>query len=149
MDYDKKSGNPKLTFLTPRASAKDLPIFWDDYYTRKKRHFAKIEAMEHYVRQDIRCRTQQIVAYFGETLHQKCGICDICIQQKREQTGKAYPEGNPEAKDLILKYLENGPVPLQTMIDCLRPLLPKEATRIIQYYLDLGLIRMKEENLFK
>jgi ATP-dependent DNA helicase RecQ len=149
LDYDKKTGNPKVTFLTPRASANDLPIHWNDYYDRKKRYFSKIESIEHYVRQDIRCRTQQIVAYFGETLNQKCGICDICIQQKREQSGKAYPEGNPEAKELILKYLENGPVPLQTMVDCLRPLSPKEASRTIQYYLDLGVIRMEEENLRK
>jgi ATP-dependent DNA helicase RecQ len=99
------------------------------------------------VRQDIRCRTQQIVAYFGETLHKKCGLCDICINEKRANTGKAFPEGNPEAKELMLKYLQNGPVPLQTLVDCLRPLSPKEAIRTIQYYLDLGEIQMEGEEI--
>jgi ATP-dependent DNA helicase RecQ len=147
LDYDKKSGHPKLTFLTPRAFANNLPIRWNEYYDRKKRYFTKIEAIEHYVRQDIRCRTQQIVAYFGETLHKKCGLCDICINEKRANTGKAFPEGNPEAKELMLKYLQNGPVPLQTLVDCLRPLSPKEAIRTIQYYLDLGEIQMEGEEI--
>ena len=148
LDYDKKSGNPKLTFLTPRAAAQHLPINWENYHSRKKRQFTKIEAIEHYVRQQIRCRTQQLVAYFGETLHQTCGICDICIQEKRNANGKSYPEGNPEAKSLIMKYVSNGPLTLQTLVDCLRPLSPKEAVRIIQYYVDEGIIRMDGEDVY-
>ncbi|MEY2792724.1 MAG: helicase, partial [Bacteroidota bacterium] len=149
LDYDKKSGNPKITFLTPRASAKDLPIPWNEYFDRKKKYFKKIEAIEHFVKQEIRCRTQQIVAYFGENLHQNCGICDVCIHEKRNKSGKAYPEGNLEVKELMLKYLSKGPVSLQTMVDCLRPLSPKEAARMIQYFLDTGIIKLIDEEIYK
>ncbi len=149
LDYDKKSGYPKLTFLTPRAAAQHLPIRWEDYHARKNRQFTKIEAVEHYVRQNIRCRTQQIVAYFGENLYQRCGICDICIQEKRANKGLAFPEGNPEVKTLIDTYLAQGPLPLKTLVDCLRPLIPKEAIRIIQYYLDQGELKMDGEEVYK
>ena len=148
LTYEKKSPYPKLTFLLPRAAANDLPIKWEEYNTRKKRHLQKIEAVEHYVRQTIRCRTQQIVAYFGETLNKACGICDVCITQKRENTGKAFPEGQPETKELIIKFLSQGPLFLQTLVDCLRPLSPKEAIRNIEYYADLGMVEIKDGELW-
>jgi ATP-dependent DNA helicase RecQ len=80
----------------------------------------------------------QISAYFGENIEIPCGICDICIQEKRENSGKAYPEGNIQERKLILQYLKNGPMNLSDLVDCLRPLSKSEAIKVIQYSLERG-----------
>lgn len=138
LDYDKQNGLPKLSFLTPRANVQHLPINWSNYLTKKNKSQLKIEAVEHFVRQKNLCRTRQLVAYFGENLDQNCGICDVCIQKKKESNGKAFPEGNEEERILLLNYLKNGPLSIQMLVDCLRPMAQAEVIKLIQYCLDQG-----------
>ncbi|MFM6949033.1 MAG: ATP-dependent DNA helicase RecQ [Aquirufa sp.] len=138
LDYDKQNGLPKISFLTPRASIQHLPINWSNYLTKKNKSLLKIEAVEHFVRQKTICRTRQIVAYFGENYNQNCGICDVCIQQKKESTGKAFPEGNEEERLLMLNYLKNGPLSIQMIVDCLRPMAHQEVIKLIQFSLERG-----------
>lgn len=138
LDYDKQNGLAKLTLLSPRASVSQLPIDWTSYHKKKDRSLSKIKAVEHYVRDKKICRTRLLVAYFGENLDKKCGICDTCIEQKKASTGKAYPESHESERKLILHYLQHGSLSLQNLVDCLRPLSKEEAIRIIQYALDIG-----------
>jgi ATP-dependent DNA helicase RecQ len=138
IDYEKQNGLPKLTLLGPRANLENLPIIWKSYWDKKERSRTKIDAIESYVRQNQICRTIKIVAYFGEILSQTCGICDMCIQKKHDKTGKSFPEGNEQERKLILLYLKNGPMKLQDLVDCLRPLSRSEATKVIQFCLESG-----------
>jgi ATP-dependent DNA helicase RecQ len=138
LDYDKQNGLPKISFLTPRANIQHLPINWSNYLTKKNKSLLKIEAVEHFVRQKNICRTRQLVAYFGENLDQNCGICDVCIQRKKESSGKAFPEGNKEERVILLNYLKNGALSIQMIVDCLRPMAEKEVIKLIQYCLDQG-----------
>jgi hypothetical protein len=67
-------------------------------------------------------------------------VCDICIQRKKEQNGRAYPEGMEAEQKLILNYLKNGPMTLEDLTDCLRPLTRTEAAKVIQFCLEAGQI---------
>ena len=138
IEYEKQSGLPKLTLLTPRANTENLPIIWSDYLKKKERSQTKIKAIETYVREKKTCRNRLITAYFGESDQANCGICDNCIQRKKEASGKAYPEGMEKERQLILNYLKNGAMSLQDLIECLRPLTQAEAAKMIQYCLEMG-----------
>jgi ATP-dependent DNA helicase RecQ len=140
IEYEKQNGLPKITLLTPRASSENLPISWPDYLERKKHTKTKIDAVESYVRDKKTCRTRKISAYFGEQLATNCGVCDNCIQQKKEQKGHAYPEGMQEEQKRMINYLKNGPMTLDDLSDCLRPLTRTEAAKLIQFCLELGQI---------
>lgn len=144
LEYEKQNNQPTITFLTPRASIHNLPINWQTYIAKKEASKTKIEAIEIYVKQDQFCRTKQISAYFGEYIINSCGICDICIQEKRENSGKSHPEGNVQERKLILQYLKNGPINLSDLVDCLRPLSKSEAIKVIQYSLERGEIVYSE-----
>ncbi len=140
IEYEKQNGLPKLTLLTPRANIDNLPITWSEYLLKKDRSKAKMDGIESYVRDQKTCRTRKISAYFGEQLNTNCGICDVCIQQKKEQSGRAFPEGQLPEQKLILNYLKNGPMNISDLSDCLRPLTRTEAAKMIQYCLEAGLI---------
>ena len=140
IEYEKQNGLPKITLLTPRANIDNLPIMWSEYLQTKERSKLKIDAVESYVRDSKTCRTGKISAYFGEDLNQNCGICDTCIQRKKVQKGSAFPEGLASEQKLILNYLKNGPMTLDDLTDCLRPLTRTEAAKVIQYCLESGQI---------
>ncbi|MFD3293112.1 ATP-dependent DNA helicase RecQ [Aquirufa sp. KTFRIE-69F] len=140
IEYDKQNGLPKLVFLTPRANIENLPIIWAEYLKKKERSKKKIDAMIHYVKHPEACRTLLITSYFGESLKTSCGICDNCLQRKKEASGKNIPEGLEAERKLILTYLKNGPLSVQDLVDCLRPLASAEALRVIQFSLELGKI---------
>ena len=138
IEYDKQNGLPKLVFLTPRSNIENLPILWAEYLKKKERSKKKIDAMIHYVKHPEACRTLLITSYFGESLKTSCGICDHCLQRKKEASGKNIPEGLEAERKLILTYLKNGPLSVQDLVECLRPLASAEALRIIQFSLELG-----------
>jgi ATP-dependent DNA helicase RecQ len=138
IEYDKQNGLPKLVFLTPRANIENLPIRWPEYLKKKERTKLKLDAMVHYVKHPEACRTLLITAYFGESLQGSCGICDHCLQRKKEASGKNIPEGLDAERKLILTYLKNGPLSVQDLVECLRPLASAEALLIIQFSLELG-----------
>jgi hypothetical protein len=60
------------------------------------------------------------------------------LQRKKEASGKNIPEGLEAERKLILTYLKNGPLSVQDLVECLRPLASSEAIRIIQFSLELG-----------
>jgi ATP-dependent DNA helicase RecQ len=138
LEYEKQSGLPKLTLLTPRANSESLPIIWSEYLTKKERSRGKINSIENYARSNTICRNRLITTYFGEADQPNCGICDNCIQRKKEAQGKAYPEGMENERQLILNYLKNGAMSLQDLTECLRPLTQAEAAKMIQYCLEMG-----------
>ena len=53
--------------------------------SRKDRVVSKMEAMLRYATSDNKCRSQQLLAYFGETDVDRCGECDVC--QRRNELG--------------------------------------------------------------
>jgi len=138
IEYDKQNGLAKLVFLTPRANTENLPILWAEYKKKKERSKKKIDAMIHYVKHPEACRTLLITSYFGESLTRACGVCDHCVQRKKEASGKNIPEGLEAERKMILTYLKNGPLSVQDLVECLRPLAANEALRIIQFSLELG-----------
>ena len=43
----------------------------------------RLKAVRYYVTENNYCRTRLLVKYFGETISEDCGICDVCVAQKK------------------------------------------------------------------
>gem|GEM_PF-2020848 len=42
-----------------------------------------MEALIHFVTDNLKCRSQQLLAYFGEKKSNRCGICDVCLSKNQ------------------------------------------------------------------
>ena len=73
---------PQVTFLQPRAAAEDLPLDFALMQMLRERAMQRAEAMQAYVNNHLRCRSQVLLEYFGETT-EPCGVCDICVEKHR------------------------------------------------------------------
>ena len=69
----------------PRVDEKSL--FYDPniYYRRKEVAQNRLDSVTNYVNCTNTCRSQLLLAYFGEAESEPCGKCDYCLQRERER----------------------------------------------------------------
>ncbi|MBI1227226.1 MAG: RecQ family ATP-dependent DNA helicase [Bacteroidetes bacterium] len=77
IEYRPMKDKPQLTFIKERVDASNLTIDTEAYKLRKLRHKKRIDKAISYAT-TARCRSQQLLEYFGE-FGPSCGICDVCL----------------------------------------------------------------------
>jgi len=104
--YRPKKDEPQLCFLQERLQAQYLRINMERVEERKRTYTERLHAMFRYVRNRQTCRTQVLVAYFGEEENKECGICDICTVRKRK------PLSETEFKRIAALVMEQLQLPM-------------------------------------
>ena len=74
--------NVERAGLLDRVAAEHLHIDLPTYRARREENLARIRAEIAYAEKE-RCRSSQLLAYFGETDSTDCGICDVCIDRRK------------------------------------------------------------------
>ena len=82
--YSPRNEKPQMTFLRERVAVENLEIDFEKFNFRRKNAEQRVEQAILYAERR-QCRSQQLLAYFGEKNGAKCGICDVC-------TGRNEPD---------------------------------------------------------
>ena len=90
--YQPVKEKPQLTFVLPRQDATSLPLNIARMVSRKKLITEKMNAMIDFVKTQHRCRMQMIQDYFNEVTFDRCGICDVCIEKRKNDNRRAFEE---------------------------------------------------------
>jgi ATP-dependent DNA helicase RecQ len=106
LEYERASEKPEVTFLTPRQDADRMPLDVQRLSERRTLADRKAEAMIHFVEQHHRCRMQVVMDYFGEASFSTCGACDVCMEQKKAESGPTFTE----YRDKIMHLLTQRPM---------------------------------------
>ena len=137
LDYQPLKSLPQLTFLRERAAAENLQIDMTRFNFRKKRAEERVEQATRYA-ETRRCRSRQLLAYFGETTGKSCGICDVC-------TGRNDAEVPAELFDAlerkIAAVLQREHLPLEEVLKAFAARRHDQVAKVIDYLLDEGKIR--------
>jgi len=81
--YSPRRTLPQIVFLTERLDERDLMFTQAAYQKRQEVAAARLEAVISYVSKDTRCRSQTLLAYFGEKDGPRCGSCDVCLEKNK------------------------------------------------------------------
>ncbi len=92
VNYQPVKEKPQLTFVLPRQDAASLPLNIVRMAARKKLITEKMNAMIDFVKIQHRCRMQMIQDYFNEITFDSCGICDVCIEKRKNDNRRAFEE---------------------------------------------------------
>lgn len=81
--YIPRTNEPMLRFTHKRIPKNRLILDAEAYDTRKKIYKERIEQMLYYAKGQTICRSEMLLKYFGEKNTTPCGICDICLAQRK------------------------------------------------------------------
>lgn len=98
--YKEVSSNQDLFLLLPREDDQTINRYAKNIKSYLGQQQKKAKDLIRFVQNNYVCRSQQILSYFDEEASEPCGMCDVCIRNKRSKT-----------KDLskqILELLQNG-----------------------------------------
>lgn len=76
VDYTPQNDAPQVIYLQPRTDVRDLLIDHRTYAFLRERQQSRTQAAIAYASEE-RCRSQQLLAYFGEYIAEPCGECDV------------------------------------------------------------------------
>lgn len=138
ISYHPSSDEPRIYFLEGRHHPERLPLSIKEYKERKQVAEKRFKAMISYANGNTECRSKSLIKYFGEKSIPDCGMCDVCLEQKKKnKTGDSFT--NHLFRMTIL--LKNGVLTLEEII----PQIPGDPELFMKNFrlmLDEGLIAM-------
>lgn len=139
---------PYVRYLQRREDAEHVILPPAIYEQRLQQYQQRIDAMIAYATDNSRCRSQQLLAYFGETDSKPCGHCDVCLQEHgmqgndnphscKHDNDNSSPTKSADATTLILQLLADGkrhhvtelyllPLPQPKLFEALTSLIQEE-----------------------
>ena len=96
---------PTLTYTVDRVDGDQLILGPEVYDDRKEQFTKRIEAVIAYANNHDECRSQQLLAYFDEQRTTHCGMCDVCIDHKRQENSEQRVR---VAQEKIMQLLADG-----------------------------------------
>ncbi|WCT10927.1 RecQ family ATP-dependent DNA helicase [Mucilaginibacter jinjuensis] len=137
LNYLPQTDKPQITYLKPRQTGANMLISINYINERKQLYRDKMEAVFHYTEAQ-KCRSQLLLAYFDEYDAPKCSLCDICLQEKRQNNRQEIAENLATE---IIQQLTTSPLTLDQLITALNGNHQNEKLAAIRLLLDAGKVK--------
>ena len=133
IDYVEQSSLPQLTLSMPRLEQAALRISKEHYTTLKENAFKKMKSVINYVNANTVCRSQMLLAYFGEKKSQRCGVCDVCLEQNKLELSELQTK---EITAEIFKIIRSEKISIAHLADKIKRYKKVDVVKIAQYLID-------------
>jgi len=144
LSYLPQTDQPQLQFVRPRVDLLHLDIDVKYVELRRKILNDQINAVIAYVGKS-ECRSRQLLAYFDEPDADKCGVCDVCLSEKKmEDIGLTGDMIDFE----IVSLLQSETYGLEDLMPLLKSGTEQERLRRISELLDAGKIKTDGKNYY-
>ncbi len=143
LNYQQQTDHPQVTYLKPRQQANALYINKKAIDERKATARKKMEAVFAYATHK-KCRSQMLLAYFDELNADKCGICDVCLDEKRQKNAsEIFDDITLE----VIQLLSTTSMDLGSLVTSTNIGTEKEKIETIRLLLDAGKIKFAGEKI--
>lgn len=130
--YIPRQDIPYILFTNARVDKKHLNITHQAFEDRKKRTETRIKAMINYAENTQRCRSNILLKYFNDPKKEPCGICDVCLKNKKKGIS---PSDFDKMEAFILNKLKHSPCSIQDLLEQYKP-YTSDLTECMQYLLE-------------
>lgn len=137
VSYVPAKQNPIVVFNEDRFESRYIQFDEKRLRERQERQRKRLQAIIHYVTSDNKCRSIQLLEYFGENAKMRCGKCDVC--QTRNEVDLSSLQFDYVVEDLK-KQIGSQPATLTDIIRNSSIRDEKQLTNVIKYLLDKGKI---------
>lgn len=129
LNYIPRREKPVVVYTEERLDESSIRFSYANFNFRKERYIAKAEAMLEYASSHHKCRSQLLLAYFGEVDTYRCGQCDVC--QQRNELGLSKYEFDIISEQ-FKKELHDKAQPIDKLIDSTHQTLNIDTEKIIK-----------------
>ena len=126
---------PQIYFLSERIDENLICPSAENYAALKEASLQRMRAICDYIADDSRCRSSQLVAYFGEETAADCGVCDVCLHRQ------SRPVDLPSAVEALL---QKTPLALRQLVQLLEERGYTDVEEALREMLDRGEVTMDE-----
>ncbi|MBS1525898.1 MAG: RecQ family ATP-dependent DNA helicase [Bacteroidetes bacterium] len=144
LNYLQQTDQPQVTFIQARRDNRELVINKRYIDERKMVYTRKMEAVFLYA-EHKKCRSQMLLAYFGEDNALKCGVCDVCLEEKRKRN---LSETVDDITAEIVQLLSAEDMDTDELITRVQTGTEKERIETIRLLLDAGKIKSDGEKYY-
>ena len=133
IDFIPRTNRPFIHFYERRTD--DLAAIYDFKKIKNLKNLViqRIESMILYTTSKNKCRSQQLLAYFGEKDTKRCGLCDVCLSMTKLGLTKYEFETIGESLKKILLEKEEL---LSDLIDAIPEFESNKVAKVVQWTLD-------------
>nr|MBC8313911.1 C-terminal helicase domain-containing protein [Bacteroidota bacterium] len=133
LDYVPQTGKPTITYLQERLDPKNLHISPENYRLRLHEATKRLDAMVSYIESIHKCRSQSLLAYFGEINAKRCGKCDVCLERNKLSLNEREFD---EVISRIKPKLKEKPANLEEIVAAASPVHEDKVLLAIRWLLD-------------
>ena len=143
--YDHTHFDTAVTFLVQREDDLTINRIAKPINTQNTRKVNQVKSILGYLENNSVCRSTQLLAYFEEELHAKCGMCDVCLTEKRKKT---KPD-DQAVQNKILALLASKPYSSKSLNNVLSSVEEPELLAALKVLLESNKITLTPTNLYK
>lgn len=137
LSYLKQTDQPQLQYLRARVGPDHLDIDAKYIALRKKIQEDQIHSVVNYASTFV-CRSIQLLHYFNEVNASKCGVCDVCLEEKKADNLAILSE---TIDFEIITLLQSAAYGVEELMTSLKSGNDKERVDRIRRLLDAGKIK--------
>jgi ATP-dependent DNA helicase RecQ len=130
IEYKEQNNLSQLTFIQERQDLSRVHLSQKKWQERKTYEIKKLNNIVNYINKTDTCRSQLLLHYFGEVKSNKCGLCDVCIIEKR----KAIKDKEfKEITEKIRHALYHDEMTLKELCNVISEFSEQEIINIVNY----------------
>lgn len=137
LTYTQQTDQPQLQYVRPRVDMDHFDLDVKYLELRKEILHKQINAVVAYASSNL-CRSIQLLHYFDEHHATKCGVCDVCLAEKRAENRSQMEE---EIEFEIISLLQQQPLSLDDLVTNIKNGAEAERIDTIRELLDAGKIK--------
>jgi len=136
IQYIPRKKTPFVSFVVERESPDRLNLGKEAYDDRKERYISRVKSVLDYANEQNICRSQVLLAYFGEKNTKPCGQCDICLKHKEQQV----TDGDfDQIRLAVLSQLKQKPMTITELLKAV-PFKEQKVMPVIRFMTDNQLL---------
>lgn len=144
LQYIPQTDKPHIEWIKSRVESGRLFINGRHIIERQQIAKSQVEAVIDFA--EIKsCRSRQLLQYFDETNAEECGVCDVCLDEKRLKSQEGIAD---EIEREIFNILASKRMLLDELVQTLNAGKEKEKLAIIRELIDAGKIKSDGEKYY-